>query len=92
MKVSEDFSSQERREREALEESDALTRVTLATSDGRGWNWVSLRSVLASLGRLFTGVVLASLLRETWAPMPTPTPTPSSKVMTAFGKTFPRVQ
>lgn len=62
MRIDEDFSTRERREREALEESDSIPRVTLATSDGRGWKWTTGRVARwVSIGLVTAGAVWASI-------------------------------
>ena len=57
MKAEEEFGSRERREREALESSDRLPRVTLAENTPTGWKF-SLREFF----RLMRYVAFASIL------------------------------
>lgn len=72
MRIDEDFSTRERREREALEESESIPRVTLATSDGQGWKWTTGRVARwVSIGLVSAGAVWASV-----ASSQTPTPVP----------------
>jgi len=76
MRIDEDFSTRERREREALEESDSIPRVTLATSDGQGWKWTTGKVARwVSIGLVTAGAVWASI-----ASSQTPIPVPTSRV------------
>lgn len=75
MKVEEDFSSRERREREALEESDMVPRITLAESDGKGWHWTASKLVRWLTVGLITGGCIYTISAHAQSPTPTPVPT-----------------
>jgi len=73
MKAEEQYSSRERREREALEESDMIPRITIAENTTNGWQW-SMTSLLKFLG---IGLAALGLLWATLVSAQVPTPTPA---------------